>query len=67
MSIAKNARASQVMADISNGKYTCVNKRGKFANFGSVITDSIFAQQAEADRRLAEIRQARLLKAKTHA
>ena len=67
MSIAKNARASQVMTDIQNGKYTCVNKRGKFANFGSVITDSLFAQQAEADRRLAEIRQARLLKAKNHA
>ena len=48
MSIAKNARASQVMTDIQNGKYTSVNKRGKFTNFGSVITDSLFAQQAEA-------------------
>ena len=55
MSIAKNARASQVMIDISNGKYTSVNKRGKFANFGSVVEDSIFAQQAEADRRLKQI------------
>ena len=43
------------MSDISNGKYTFVNKRGKFANFGSVVEDSIFAQQAEADRRLKEI------------
>lgn len=60
MSIAKNARASQVMIDISNGKYTSVNKRGKFANFGSVITDSLFAQQAEAQQRLAQIKSARL-------
>jgi len=50
MSIAKNARASQVMTDIENGKYTSVNKRGKFANFGSVVTDSLFAQQAETQR-----------------
>ena len=55
MSIAKNARASQVMTDIQNGKWTSVNKRGKFANFGSVVEDSIFAQQAEADRRLKQI------------
>jgi hypothetical protein len=55
MSIAKNARASQVMTDIRNGKYTSVNKRGKFANFGSVVEDSLFAQQAEADRRLKQI------------
>ena len=55
MSIAKNARASQVMTDIRNGKWTSVNKRGKFANFGSVIEDSLFAQQAQADRRLKEI------------
>ena len=55
MSIAKNARASQVMTDIQNGKYTSVNKRGKFANFGSVVEDSLFAQQAEADRRLKQI------------
>ena len=55
MSIAKNARASQVMTDIQNGKYTSFNKRGKFANFGSVVEDSLFAQQAEADRRLKQI------------
>ena len=64
MSIAKNARASQVMIDISNGKYTSVNKRGKFANFGSVVEDSLFAQQAEAERRLAEIRASKLAKQK---
>ena len=62
MSIAKNARASQVMTDISNGKYTSVNKRGKFANFGSVIEDSIFAQQAEADRRLKQIQAERAMR-----
>lgn len=64
MSIAKNARASQVMTDIQNGKWTSVNKRGKFANFGSVVTDSLFAQQAEAERRLAEIRASKLAKRK---
>jgi hypothetical protein len=62
MSIAKNARASQVMTDIQNGKYTSVNKRGKFANFGSVITDSLFAQQVEAQERLAQIKAERALR-----
>ena len=60
MSIAKNARASQVMSDIQNGKYTSTNKRGRFANFGSVVEDSIFAQQAEADRRLKQIQAERV-------
>ena len=64
MSIAKNARASQVMTDIRNGKWTSVNKRGKFANFGSVVEDSLFAQQAEAQKRLAEIRASKLAKQK---
>ena len=55
MSIAKNARASQVMADISNGKWTSENKQGKFANYGSVPEDSIYyhtelAQKADAER-----------------
>ena len=62
MSIAKNARASQVMTDIQNGKYTSVNTRGKFANFGSVVTDSLFAQQAEAQKRLAEIKAERAVR-----
>ena len=52
MSIAKHARASQIMQDAHKGKYV---KNHKFHNFGSVIEDSIFAQQAEADRRLKEI------------
>ena len=55
MSIAKNARASQVMADISNGKWTSVNKQGKFANYGTIEEDSIYyatklAQKADAER-----------------
>ena len=55
MSIAKNARASQVMADIKSGKWTSVNKQGKFANYGSVPEDSIYyhtmlAEKADAVR-----------------
>ena len=42
MSIAKNARASQVMADIKSGKHTPANKQGKFANYGSVAEDSVY-------------------------
>ena len=52
MSIAKNARCSQIIRDVEGGRFV---KNSKFHNFGSVVTDSIFAQQAEADRRLAEI------------
>lgn len=56
MSIAKNARASQVMNEIQNGKYTPANKQGKFANYGSVPEDSIYyhtmlAQQADQQRK----------------
>jgi len=55
MSIAKNARASQVMADIKSGKHTPANRQGKFANFGSIAEDSIYystmlAQKADAER-----------------
>ena len=55
MSIAKNARASQVMADIKSGKHTPANKQGKFANYGSVAEDSIYyttklAEKADAIR-----------------
>jgi hypothetical protein len=55
MSIAKNARASQVMNEIKDGKFTPANKRGKFANFGSVAEDSIYystmlAKKADAER-----------------
>ncbi len=56
MSIAKNARASQVMNDIQNGKYTPANKQGKFANFGSIPEDSIYyhtmlAEKADRERK----------------
>ena len=55
MSIAKNARASQIMADIKSGKHTPANKQGKFANYGSVAEDSIYyttklAEKADAVR-----------------
>ena len=55
MSIAKNARASQVMADIKSGKQTPANKQGKFANYGSVAEDSVYystklSQKADAVR-----------------
>jgi hypothetical protein len=55
MSIAKNARASQVMADIKSGKHTPANKQGKFANYGSVAEDSVYystklSQKADAVR-----------------
>lgn len=52
MNIAKCARATEIMNNVQKGNYI----RGmKFANFGSVIEDSIIAQQKEADRRLREI------------
>ena len=52
MNIAKCAQATSIMNNVRNGHYI----RGmKFANFGSVIEDSIIAQQKEADRRLREI------------
>ena len=53
MSISKNARCSQVMQDANKGKYV---KNNRFHNFGSVVEDSIMAQQAEADRRLEQIK-----------
>ena len=59
MSIASNARASSIMAKASKGHYV---KQSKFANFGSVVEDSIFAQQAQADKRLAELQAQRKLR-----
>ncbi|MBN86056.1 MAG: hypothetical protein CL885_00880 [Dehalococcoidia bacterium] len=52
-SIARCAKASALMTKVKNGHYVNNNK---FRNFGSVIEDSIFAQQKEADRRLALLR-----------
>ena len=39
MSIAKNARCSQIMRDVQNGKYV---KNSKFHNYGSIPEDSIY-------------------------
>ena len=59
MNIAKCAQATAIMNNVRNGNYV----RGmKFANFGSVIEDSIIAQQKEADRRLREIQAQRAIR-----
>ncbi len=52
MSISKNARCSQIIKEVGNGKFV---KNNRFHNFGSVVEDSIMAQQARADERLREI------------
>ncbi len=52
MNSAKCATSSQIARNVKNGVYISMNR---FANYGSVIEDSIFAQQREADRRLKEI------------
>ncbi len=56
MSIAKHARASDIMNKMAKGHYV---KQSKFHNFGSVVEDSILAQQKEADERLRLLRLAR--------
>ena len=53
MSISSNARASAIAHNVESGKYV---KNSKFHNFGSVAEDCIFAQQREADARLAQIK-----------
>jgi len=50
--MSKNSRISQIMKNMESGKY---QKQFKFANFGSVVEDSIVAQQAQADQKLKEI------------
>ena len=59
MNIAKCAQATAIMNNVKNGHYI---RGAKFANYGSVIEDSLIAQQKEADRRLREIQLARELK-----
>ena len=59
MSIQKHAQASRIMANLSKGNFTSANKGGKFRDFGSVIEDSLIAQQAEADKRLALLQKKR--------
>ena len=50
--MSNSARASHIASNIAKGAYI---KQFKFANYGSVVEDSIKAQQRQADRRLAEI------------
>ena len=59
MSVAKSARNSTIMTNIKNGVYV---RMSRFANYGSVIEDSIVAQQKEADRRLAQIQAQRQIR-----
>jgi len=56
MNTANCARASQIMRNVSNGKYVNNNK---FHNHGSIIEDSILAQQRWADERLAQLQRKR--------
>ena len=54
MSVSKNARCSEIMQNMTQGKYV---KQGKFANYGSIPEDSIYyhTRLAEkADRERAE-------------
>ena len=52
MSRKTSARSSSIMTNVKNGVYV---RMQKFANYGSVVEDSIYAQQREAERRLKEI------------
>jgi len=59
MNIAKCAQATSIMNNVKNGHYI---RGAKFANFGSVVEDSIIAQQMESDRKLKAIKLQRELK-----
>lgn len=59
MNIAKCAQATSIMNNVKNGHYI---RGAKFANFGSVVEDSIFAQQREAQRKLEQLRMKKALK-----
>ena len=53
MSIAKHARASDIMNKVESGHYI---NNGKFANYGSIPEDSIYyhtwlAEKADAERK----------------
>jgi len=54
--MSNSARASHIASNISKGTYI---KQFKFANYGSVVEDSIKAQQRQADRRLLQIQSQR--------
>ena len=59
MNIAKCAQATSIMNNVKSGHYI---RGAKCSNFGSVVTDSIFAQQREADHRLKEIKAQKALR-----
>ena len=52
MSTASCTRTSQIMSNVSKGTY--VNNT-RFRNYGSVVEDSIKAQQRWADENLARL------------
>ena len=60
MSIAQNARASQVARNIKSGSYIGMTR---FAGY-SEATEGIIAQQREADLRLKQIQAQRALRLK---
>lgn len=49
---AKCARMSEVARNVKNGVYLSMQR---FANYGSVVEDSIVAQQKQADLKLEKI------------
>ena len=53
MNIAKCAQATSIMNNVKSGHYI---RGAKFANYGSVVEDSIVAQQRAADLKLKELR-----------
>ena len=61
MSIAKNARASQVMSKVKGFNPQVFNSR--FAGYDEA-TEGIFAQQQEADRKLRELQAQRAVRLK---
>lgn len=58
MSIASNARASQVARNVNNGAYIGM---ARFAGYNEA-TEGIMAQQREADRRLKQIQAERAIR-----
>ena len=53
MNLAKCAQATSIMNNVKSGHYI---RGAKFANYGSVVEDSIVAQQRAADLKLKELR-----------
>jgi len=58
MSIASNARASQVARNIKSGSYIGM---ARFAGYNEA-TEGVMAQQREADRRLKQIQAQRAIR-----